>query len=144
MAPERTRFIQEIREKLVFQQSQFRLIVLERTRKLRVLCQTDGVLDSAETSSRGFESDMEMDLTRLKSEELDKINDAIRAIDNGTYGNCEECGDEISQARLEALNFAVRCISCELEKTAAEKAKAYSDRSFESLERRGVGGRFSK
>lgn len=40
------------------------------------------------------------------------INDALRRIDQGTYGRCEGCGAEIDPARLEILPYATLCIKC--------------------------------
>jgi len=47
------------------------------------------------------------------SDELKSINQALRGIENGTYGVCQECEGEISEARLNALPFAVRCTPCQ-------------------------------
>ena len=57
----------------------------------------------------------------MKAETLNKINEALRRLDEGTYGNCFECGDEIAQPRLRALPFAVRCKDCEEAREVAEK-----------------------
>jgi DnaK suppressor protein len=34
----------------------------------------------------------------------------LERIDNGTYGECDDCGEEIGQARLEAIPEATRCV----------------------------------
>ena len=49
----------------------------------------------------------------MKGETLNKVNEALRRLEEGTYGNCFECGDEIAGPRLRALPFAVRCQACE-------------------------------
>lgn len=43
---------------------------------------------------------------------LGLINDALRRIDQGTYGRCQMCGEEIDPARLEILPYATLCIKC--------------------------------
>lgn len=48
---------------------------------------------------------------------INKIDEAIKLIDNGEYGYCEECGIEIGIRRLEARPTATLCIDC---KTLAE------------------------
>ena len=48
---------------------------------------------------------------------INKIDEAIKRIDNKTYGYCEECGIDIGLRRLEALPTATLCIDC---KTLAE------------------------
>jgi len=56
----------------------------------------------------------------MKSETLDQIEAALRRLEEGTYGDCVECGVEIAEARLRALPFAVRCKDCESAREAAE------------------------
>jgi RNA polymerase-binding transcription factor DksA len=42
-----------------------------------------------------------------------RIAEARRALDDGTYGTCRDCGQEIPPARLEAVPEAVRCVGCQ-------------------------------
>lgn len=44
--------------------------------------------------------------------ELDQIRRARAALDAGTYGTCESCGDAIADARLEARPASTRCVRC--------------------------------
>ena len=37
---------------------------------------------------------------------------ALARMDEGTYGTCAECGEEIPEARLEARPLSVTCVSC--------------------------------
>ncbi|MBI4264629.1 MAG: TraR/DksA family transcriptional regulator [Acidobacteria bacterium] len=79
------------------------------------------VLDQGESSEIDIQEDIELALIQMKSETLNKINEALRRLDEGTYGNCFECGEEISPARLRALPFAVRCKDCEEARETAEQ-----------------------
>jgi DnaK suppressor protein len=49
----------------------------------------------------------------MKAETLSKVNDALGRLEQGNYGNCFDCGEEIAEKRLRALPFAVRCKDCE-------------------------------
>ncbi len=80
-----------------------------------------GVLDAAEASEADIQDDIEFALIQMKSETLHKINEALARLDEGTFGYCFECGDEISERRLRALPFAVRCKDCEEEREVAEQ-----------------------
>ena len=82
---------------------------------------TQGVLDAAESSEADIQDEIEFALIQMKAETLDKINEALHRLDEGAYGNCFECGEEIAQARLRALPFAVRCIECEQARENAQK-----------------------
>jgi DnaK suppressor protein len=71
------------------------------------------VLDEGETSEVDIQDDIEFALIQMKSETLNRIDAALRRINDGTYGGCFECGGEIAEARLRALPFAMRCKDCE-------------------------------
>jgi DnaK suppressor protein len=79
------------------------------------------VLDQGESSEVDIQEDIEFALIQMKSETLNKIGAALRRLDEGTYGDCFECGEEISEARLRALPFAVRCKDCEEAREMAEQ-----------------------
>lgn len=52
---------------------------------------------------------------RLRDRErklIKKIREALERIENGTYGECEECGEDISVARLKARPMTTLCIKC--------------------------------
>jgi DnaK suppressor protein len=79
------------------------------------------VLDQGESSEVDIQEDIEFALIQMKSETLNKIDAALRRHHDGTYGDCFECGEEISEARLRALPFAVRCKECEEARESAEQ-----------------------
>jgi DnaK suppressor protein len=61
---------------------------------------------------------------RLRGREksfLDKIERALQKIEDGSYGACEECEEEISVKRLEARPETSLCIRCKEDQERAEK-----------------------
>jgi DnaK suppressor protein len=91
------------------------------------------VLDQGESSEVDIQEDIEFALIQMKSETLNKIDAALRRLEEDTYGNCFECGDEISEARLRALPFAVRCKDCEeARETAEQRERMMARRSSSS------------
>ncbi|HSQ62674.1 MAG TPA: TraR/DksA C4-type zinc finger protein [Polyangiaceae bacterium] len=61
---------------------------------------------------------------RLRGREksfLDKITKALKKIDDGSFGVCEECGEEISVKRLEARPETTLCIKCKEDQERMEK-----------------------
>ena len=84
------------------------------------------VLDQGESSEVDIQEDIEFALIQMKSETLNKIDAALRRLEEGTYGNCFECGDEIAEARLRALPFAVRCKDCEEARETRRAARAHA------------------
>ena len=79
------------------------------------------VFDAVESSEADIQEDIELALVQMKAETLNKVDDALARLEQGTYGNCFECGDEIAEKRLRALPFAVRCKDCEAAKEAVEQ-----------------------
>jgi DnaK suppressor protein len=94
------------------------------------------VFDAVETSEADIQDEIEFALIQMKSETLNKINDALARLEQGDYGNCFECGDEIAEKRLRALPFAVRCKDCEEARENAEQ------RARQMANRRGASSLF--
>ena len=88
-----------------------------------------GVVDAEEASVSDIQEDIEIALMQMKSETLNRVHEALGRLESGSYGFCYECGDEISEARLRALPFALRCKDCEEEREQAEaRDKFYARR----------------
>lgn len=64
----------------------------------------------ADNATDLFDQERGMALTQFKEEELDDVNAALAAIEEGTYGKCTVCGKDIPYERLEALPTALTCI----------------------------------
>ncbi|MBA3884913.1 MAG: TraR/DksA family transcriptional regulator [Acidobacteria bacterium] len=95
---------------------------------------TQGVLDAVETSEADIQDEIEFALIQMKAETLNKIEEALRRLDEGTFGYCFECGEEISERRLRALPFAVRCKDCEeARETVQQRERMMSRRGSSSL-----------
>ena len=83
------------------------------------------VLDAVESSEADIQEEIEFALIQMKSETLNKINDALSRLEQGNYGNCFDCGEEIAEKRLRALPFAVRCKDCEEARENAERRERH-------------------
>ncbi len=79
------------------------------------------VLDDGESSEADIQEDIEFALIQMKAETLHKIDEALARLEEGAYGYCFECGEEIAEQRLRALPFAVRCKDCEEAREVAQK-----------------------
>jgi RNA polymerase-binding transcription factor len=65
-------------------------------------------------------------LLRIRDRErklIGKIKEALARIDDGTFGICEECGEEISEERLKARPVTTLCIDCKTKAEEEEKQK---------------------
>ena len=129
-APQSTRY-DELKRMLEERQRELTTEVQGRIRGVRA----DGaekphdVMDQGETSEVDIQEDIELALIQMKAETLNKINEALQRLETGRYGFCFECGEEISEARLRALPFAVRCKDCEeARENAANRERMLSQR----------------
>jgi len=82
-------------------------------------------LDEGDWSVVDLSEDISLRKLTTHRESLLKIDEALRKIDEGTYGICEDCGEEISTERLRILPYATLCRDCQEKREiieAAEKA----------------------
>jgi DnaK suppressor protein len=112
---ELTRILEERRREIMDQ-------VQEKIRDVRTDSpNAEGVLDAAESSEADIQDEIEFALIQMKAETLNKIEEALHRLEEGTFGYCFECGEEISERRLRALPFAVRCKDCEEARETAQQ-----------------------
>ena len=101
--------------------------ILDKLRTIREAMpdQRLDVQDAEEQAVTDFAKDMEFALVQMKADTLGRIDEAMRRLEAGTYGECAECGTEIPAARLKALPFAVLCRDCQEqeERRTAEENK---------------------
>lgn len=76
------------------------------------------------TDRAALESDRNF-MLRIRDREhklIKKIKKALERIENGTFGICETCGEDISLKRLKARPVTTQCIDCKTKEEAFEKA----------------------
>jgi RNA polymerase-binding transcription factor DksA len=102
---------------------------LEVHRGIRVLL--EGPADPVEVTApeevgpTNVELELDLAVLELKAETCRRISDAMWRVEQGTFGCCESCGEQIPPARLKALPFANRCRGCqEREEAAAQGGRA--------------------
>ncbi len=79
------------------------------------------VLDDGDLSVIDLSEDISLKQLSTHRETLIKIDAALSKLKEGTYGICEECGDEISEERLRIMPFAIYCRDCQEKKELIEK-----------------------
>ncbi len=68
-------------------------------------------------------------------EKLKNIDEALLRFEEGEYGICEECGDEIPLGRLKVMPFARYCVKCksDIEKMQAQTKRFEEDRAYNEI-----------
>ncbi|HUY91325.1 MAG TPA: TraR/DksA family transcriptional regulator [Pirellulales bacterium] len=56
--------------------------------------------------------DKEVFLIRNEQQLQASVHAALERIDDGTFGRCQQCGEEISEQRLSAIPYALYCFAC--------------------------------
>lgn len=69
--------------------------------------------DDADIAARAVAYNGLMVILESEKQSLEEVEDALEAMEEGTYGICTVCGEEIGLARLEARPYARRCIVCQ-------------------------------
>jgi len=79
--------------------------------------------DITDLASLQTERNFELRIRDRERRLITKMQEAIRNIDDGTYGICENCDEEISEKRLIARPVTTLCIQCKTEQEKIEKLK---------------------
>jgi len=87
------------------------------TRYYGALRRAEEELDSDETedverATEQWDARVLSELSHADLRELVRLTNAIRRIDDGTYGDCVDCGQPILQGRLQAIPAAELCTDC--------------------------------
>ncbi|MEW6416679.1 MAG: TraR/DksA C4-type zinc finger protein [Nitrospirota bacterium] len=81
----------------------------------------DTALDDGDWSVVDLSEDISLKQLSTHRENLLKIDEALRKLDEGTYGKCEDCGEDISEERLKLIPFAIYCVDCKEKREQFEK-----------------------
>lgn len=116
------------REKLEFYrkllQAQMEDLDKEAENAVVGMTEVDGSLADP-TDRAALESDRNF-LLRIREREgrlISKIQEAILRIDQGSFGICESCGEDISEERLAARPVATLCVDCKKQEESKQKAR---------------------
>jgi RNA polymerase-binding protein DksA len=76
-----------------------------------------------EEATESFELEKRLTLEKRIREQLAEVEHALQKFEDGTYGLCDNCGQPIDPARLEALPQASLCLNCKTLQTKNAKSK---------------------
>ncbi|RSD27863.1 TraR/DksA C4-type zinc finger protein [Mesobacillus subterraneus] len=81
----------------------------------------------ADSGTELFERTKNLAMDEHHEEQIGKIDDALKAIEEGSYGKCAECGKEILFERLEAIPYTLYCVEHSPEQSRSEDRPAEED-----------------
>ena len=105
---------------------------LQSAKANKALSRGDEPLDEEELPTQSHEEWIFLNRNNIDVMLLREIDQAVVRMNDGSFGTCQECSEPISLKRLEALPWALYCVSCqeELSSEAAEQPEnrfAYRD-----------------
>jgi RNA polymerase-binding protein DksA len=78
-------------------------------------------LHMADMAADTYERELSMNIVSSEQELLYQIDDALKRLDDGSYGVCAQCNKPITMSRLKAVPYASMCVSCQRTKEQKNK-----------------------
>jgi RNA polymerase-binding protein DksA len=75
----------------------------------------------ADMAADTYERELSMNIASSEQEILYQIDDALKRIDDGSFGVCQQCNGPIAMSRLKAVPYASLCINCQRAKEQKNK-----------------------
>jgi len=97
-----------IREKLEAERAE----TVEEMNRLKEVLKYELEADPEEGDPDLYEREKILALVRNLEEKLYDLSHALESMDDGSYGKCEVCGQDIGRERLEALPYTTYCVNC--------------------------------
>lgn len=116
----RGKAIQRIRQKLLMQRAS---LLAEAEQALNSLPGQTTFPDLGDQASAEIDRNFMLRLRGREQKLLKKIDSSIEKVENGTFGICEVCGQDIDLKRLEVRPVTTMCIQCKLEQEEEEKLR---------------------
>ena len=76
----------------------------------------------ADMATDNFDTELSLNIVSNEQDVLYEIEEALKRVEEGTYGDCLECGKRITQQRLKAVSFTANCVSCQEKKESGRQA----------------------
>ena len=91
--------------------------------RVTTLAESEQISDFTDQATLESDIDMNIHIKERDSKLIIKIKQALERIENGTYGICDQCEEEISEKRLNARPVTTVCIDCKREQETQEKLR---------------------
>jgi DnaK suppressor protein len=74
---------------------------------------SDGTEDYIDYAVSSYDRDFMLSLTEMEQRQMVLIEEALRRLDRGEFGRCQQCGQDIPEKRLEVEPWARHCVRCQ-------------------------------
>lgn len=94
-----------------------------QTNEIPGMAQESGLQDPLDIATSDMEKNMALRIRERESRLIAKIKQALALIDEGAYGICEVCGEDIPVKRLIARPVTTQCIECKTKEEMMERVR---------------------
>jgi DnaK suppressor protein len=102
--------------------------LIARHRSDQLLQREQSVADTGDRSLQDSTGEQQISILEVRNRMRNQIDEALRRLEDGTYGTCEDCSREINPERLKAMPFARRCLECQRKAEVIEQIEKGPDR----------------
>jgi DnaK suppressor protein len=104
----------------IFESQKDRILCNSKVVREDFIVSPDDRYDEIDQATTDIEQSMQMRLRNRETLYIKKIDEALKRIEDGIFGECDDCGDDIELRRLEARPTATLCVSCKEEQERRE------------------------
>lgn len=125
----------EMREILLNMRKSLLGAVRENVKEESDYLKTPATGDIYDLATTERERELSLLLGDRAREQLNEIDEALRRIEDGSYGYCEECGEKIGIGRLKAMPFTQLCVECKskMEKEVGARKRFDEESTYRDL-----------
>ena len=84
-----------------------------KNRDMRSEAENETAADMADMAANAYTKEFLYSLSNSERENLDAIEGALARMDSKDYGECVECEEKLNKKRLDAIPWALYCVSCQ-------------------------------
>ena len=111
-------------KKVLLEEKQRLLNNSKNALKNELALSTDDLADETDLAASEISQNLVFKLRDRERQLLSKIDDALAKMDDGTFGTCEDCEENIEPKRLDARPVSTLCIACKEKQEHKEKIYA--------------------
>jgi DnaK suppressor protein len=125
----RKSFLKKIRDTLAKEKKQLLREIEADLKEGREGSKGEG-MDAYDIATEERSREISLILSDREREKLQAIESALERIEEGSYGICEKCGEEIAQERLEVMPFTRLCLTCQAEEEKEARTHRRADEEW--------------
>ena len=101
------------RFKVMFREQKHQILSRHQTMEGELQVESDRQHDELDQVSNDLEKNMQVQIQNRQKHYLEKIDQALQRIHEGSFGECLDCGEPIAIRRLEARPTTTLCLTCQ-------------------------------